>query len=134
MWQDIKKLAKDIFGAPVCTAIYRPSITDRQGEKYIKRPPETPPGRSPKSVPMKKIERLELEGLDIEEVDHYEIRIPPRNSGEGHFHVTCEGRYSLESKVSELTSKGHTEMFVTAYKRVEEYKVCTKIKVTAKPI
>ncbi len=134
MWQNIKEWVKDVFGPPVCTAIYRPSITDRQEEKDMGKPPKAPPGRSPKSVPMKKIERLELEGLDIEEADHYEIRIPPRNSGEGQFYVTCEGWYSLESKISELTSKGHTEFFVTAYKRVEEYKVCTKIKVTAKPI
>ena len=87
--------------------------------------------KPPKAAPMRKPKRLELEGLDIVEADHYSIRIPPTNPGEGQFHVTCEGQDSLESKISELTSKGHTEFFVTAYKLVEEYKVCTKIKIVA---
>ncbi|KKM89191.1 hypothetical protein LCGC14_1251290, partial [marine sediment metagenome] len=43
------------------------------------------------------------------------------------------GLASLEAKISELTSKGHTEFFVTAYKLVEEYKVCTKIVVASEP-
>ena len=101
-------------------------------ERYQKRR-EKDMGRPPKAPPMEKLERLELEGLDIVEADHYNIRIPPTNPGEGQLHVTCEGQDSLESKISELTSKGHTEFFVTAYKLVEEYKVCTKIKVTAEP-
>ena len=129
MWQNIKKWANDVFGPEVCTAIYRPSITDRQEKKDMKRPPEAPSGRSPKSVPMKKIKRLELEGLDVVEADYYTVNVPV--AGNGLF--KCEGMESLKAKISELTGLGHTELIVTAYQRVEEYKVSTKIVTVAEP-
>lgn len=101
-------------------------------ERYRKRR-ERDMKRSPKALPESKPKQLELEGLDIIEADYYEIRVPPTNPGECQIYITCERLYSLKAKISTLTSNGHTEFFVTAYKRVEEYKVSTKIRVEAEP-
>lgn len=97
-------------------------------ERYRKRR-ERDMKRSPKALPERKPKQLELEELDIVEADYYTVRVP----ADGNHVIPCEGKISLEAKVSELNGQGYAELFVTAYRRVEEYKVFTKITTTAEP-
>jgi len=103
-------------------------------EKYYKRR-EKDVKRAP-APPMEKPKLLELEGLDVVKVNYYTVKIPAGFYKAGYYDARisqCEGIDSLKTKISELTGEGYTELIVTAYQRVEEYKVSTKITTKAEP-